>query len=93
MKQIDIPLDRLTVSKLNARKDLHAGEEDSGIGELATSIKQQGLLSPLIVRPVAEGRYEVLVGHLSVAVKGFEAFGRLGFKEFMRWSQKPILPL
>ncbi len=62
MRQIDIPLDQLTVSKLNARKDLHAGEEDSGIGELAASIKQQGLLSPLIVRPVAEGRYEVLVG-------------------------------
>ncbi|HZP93043.1 MAG TPA: ParB/RepB/Spo0J family partition protein [Burkholderiales bacterium] len=62
MRQIEIPLDHLTVSHLNARKDLHAGEEDSGIEELATSIKQQGLLSPLIVRPIDQGRYEVLVG-------------------------------
>lgn len=62
MRQEDIPLDQLIVSALNARKDLHAGQEDSGIEELASSIHQQGLLSPLIVRPSAEGRYEVLVG-------------------------------
>lgn len=62
MRQIDIPLDHLIVSALNARKDLHAGQEDSGIEELASSIRQQGLLSPLIVRPAADGRYEVLVG-------------------------------
>ena len=62
MKQVEIPLDALTVSNLNARKDLQAGEEDSGIEELATSIKKQGLLSPLIVRPKDKGRYEVLVG-------------------------------
>jgi ParB/RepB/Spo0J family partition protein len=49
-------------SGLNARKDLHAGQEDSGIDELASSIRQQGLLSPPIVRPTANGRYEILVG-------------------------------
>lgn len=62
MRQMDIPLEKLIVSDLNARKDLHAGEEDSGIEELASSIRQQGLLSPPIVRPTADGHYEVLVG-------------------------------
>jgi ParB/RepB/Spo0J family partition protein len=62
MRQKDIPLDQLIVSALNARKNLHAGQEDSGIEELASSIRQQGLLSPLIVRPFAEGGYEVLIG-------------------------------
>ena len=62
MQQIDIALGKLVVSALNVRKDLHAGQEDSGINELASSIRQRGLLSPLIVRRTADGRYEVLVG-------------------------------
>jgi ParB family chromosome partitioning protein len=62
MRQIDISLDKLFVSALNARKDLRAGQEDSGIEELASSIRQQGLLSPPIVRPTLDGRFEVLVG-------------------------------
>jgi ParB/RepB/Spo0J family partition protein len=62
MQQIDIPLSELSVSALNARKDLDAGQEDSGIFELALSISQQGLLSPLIVRHAGDGQYEVLAG-------------------------------
>jgi ParB family chromosome partitioning protein len=62
MRQVDIPLNKLIVSTLNARKDLSAGQEDSGVEELASSINQQGLLSPPIVRPTADGRFEVLVG-------------------------------
>lgn len=62
MRQVDIPLEKLLVSALNARKDLHAGQEDSGLEELASSIRQQGLLSPPIVRPTVDGRFEVLVG-------------------------------
>jgi ParB family chromosome partitioning protein len=62
MRQVDIPLNKIIVSPLNARKALSAGQEDSGIEELASSISQQGLLSPPIVRPIADGRFEVLVG-------------------------------
>jgi len=62
MRQLDIPLQSLFVSDLNTRKDLRAGQEDSGIKELAASIRQIGLLSPPIVRPLSDGRYEVLVG-------------------------------
>jgi ParB family chromosome partitioning protein len=62
MQQMNIPLERLVVSALNARTDLIAGQEDSGIEELASSIQKQGLLSPLVVRAMQDGRYEVLVG-------------------------------
>jgi ParB family chromosome partitioning protein len=62
MQQADVPLNSLFVSDLNARKDLQAGQEDSGIAELAASIRQKGLLSPLIVRSAPDGRYEVVIG-------------------------------
>ena len=55
MRQLDIPLDKLFVSKLNARKDLKAGQEDSGIEELASIIRQQGLLSPPIGIGIGSG--------------------------------------
>jgi hypothetical protein len=35
MRQVDIALEKLLVSAFNARKDLHAGQEDSGIDELS----------------------------------------------------------
>lgn len=62
MRQENIPLAKLFVSDLNTRKDLQAGQEDSGLQELASSIREKGLLSPLIVRPASAGRWEVLVG-------------------------------
>ncbi|MBA2652970.1 MAG: ParB/RepB/Spo0J family partition protein [Tatlockia sp.] len=36
--------------------------EETPLAELAASIKQQGLLQPLIVREIAEGRYEIIAG-------------------------------
>ncbi len=62
MQHMEIPLKKLSVSKLNTRKDLQAGQEDSGISELASSIRKQGLLNPLIVRSTSGGKYEVLSG-------------------------------
>jgi len=62
MTQIDIATNKLVVSTLNARKDLQSVQEDSGIDELASSIRQQGLLSPLIVRPTVDDQFEVLTG-------------------------------
>jgi ParB family chromosome partitioning protein len=52
----------LFVSSLNTRTDLKAGQEDSGIDELAASIREKGLLQPITVRPASKGRYEVIIG-------------------------------
>jgi ParB family chromosome partitioning protein len=60
--QADLPLAALFVSSLNTRRDLTAGQEDSGIDDLASSIREKGLLQPITVRPAPDGRYEVVVG-------------------------------
>src|SRR5258707_648766 len=62
MRHEDIPLRKLYVSELNTRKDRDAGQEDSTIAELAASIRERGLISPLLVRPAPDGRYEVVAG-------------------------------
>jgi len=72
-----ISIDQLFVSKLNVRKVLDAGQEDSSLEELATSIREKGLLSPLTVRPIPDydGRFEILVGqrrYLACKLIGFD---------------------
>jgi ParB/RepB/Spo0J family partition protein len=62
MRQENIPLTKLSVSRLNTRKELSAGQEDSGLGELAESIKKHGLLQPITVRLSENGQYEVIAG-------------------------------
>src|ERR1700722_3412777 len=62
MHTTSIPLSKLVVSTLNVRKTLDVGQEDSNVEELAASIREKGLLSPLTVRPLADGRFEILVG-------------------------------
>jgi len=49
-------LEKLFVGRCNVRRGL------GDISELVQSIKQVGVLQPLIVRPVPDGRYEVIVG-------------------------------
>lgn len=62
MHTTPVPMAQLIVSTLNVRKTLDAGQDDSNIEELAASIREKGLLSPLTVRPLADGRFEILVG-------------------------------
>lgn len=38
-------------------------ERDESFKELLESIKDNGLLEPLLVRPTEEGRYELISGH------------------------------
>lgn len=58
----DIPLNLLSVSNLNTRRDLDAGQEDSSIQDLALSIQEKGLLQPITVRQLPGGKYEVIIG-------------------------------
>ena len=59
---IDVPLSNLRVAAANTRKDTGAGQEDVSLQGLAQSIKEHGLLSPLVVRPVGDGSYEIIAG-------------------------------
>ena len=64
LKCIDI---NTLVSKSNVRE-----EKDETIRELADSIKINGLLSPITVRELSNGKYEILAGH-----RRYEALKRL----------------
>lgn len=48
----------LQPGKYQPRKDM----DDDALTELSLSIKQQGLLQPLVVRQIATGRYEIIAG-------------------------------
>ena len=62
METRDINLSAIRVSDVNTRKDLDAGTEDAGIIDLANSIQEQGLLSPIIVRTAPDRQYELIAG-------------------------------
>lgn len=58
--QIDqIPLDRLSVSKLNMR----SGKKPPDVADILPSVIRRGVLSPLFVRPnCQEGHFEIVAG-------------------------------
>jgi ParB family chromosome partitioning protein len=53
-----LPLESLTESPLNPRRTF----DDAALQELAESIRTQGLLSPLLVRPKGPQTYEIVAG-------------------------------
>lgn len=54
-----VGLHLLTESPLNARQTFNAHEDD----ELVASVRAHGVLTPLLVRPTADGRFEIGAGH------------------------------
>lgn len=58
----DIPLSGIDISEFNTRKDLTDGQHDSSVDDLARSIAQQGLLSPITVVARTDGRYGLIAG-------------------------------
>ena len=53
-----IPLDALAPGQYQPRTKMHK----STLEELSQSIKEQGILQPLVVRRLASGRFEIVVG-------------------------------
>ncbi len=54
----DLPVDLLQRGKYQPRRDMHP----EALEELAESIKAQGVMQPIVVRPIGEGRYEIIAG-------------------------------
>ena len=54
----EIPLDQIVESKTNPRKHF----DKAALDELAASVREHGVLSPILVRPLAPGRYELVAG-------------------------------
>ena len=53
-----VPIDRLQRGKYQPRTKM----DDASLAELAASIGQQGLMQPILVRSVAQGRFEIIAG-------------------------------
>jgi ParB family chromosome partitioning protein len=58
----DIKMDLINISSFNTRKDLAAGTEDTSLDDLADSIREKGLLNPIMVQKKDDGTYELIVG-------------------------------
>jgi ParB family chromosome partitioning protein len=54
----ELPVDIVQRGKYQPRREMDA----EALQELADSIRQQGVIQPILVRPVAEGRYEIIAG-------------------------------
>ena len=67
-----LPLDRIGVGKYQPRTRM----DESSLDELAASIKVQGIMQPILVRPVDGGRFEIIAGE-----RRWRAAQRAGLKE------------
>ena len=67
-----LPLDRIDVGKYQPRTRM----DEQSLAELALSIKAQGVMQPILVRPVDGGRYEIIAGE-----RRWRAAQRAGLKE------------
>lgn len=54
----NLPVDLIQRGKYQPRRDM----DPAALEELAQSIKAQGLMQPIVVRPIADGRFEIVAG-------------------------------
>lgn len=54
----EVPIDLLQPGKYQPRTDMHP----ESLEELANSIKAQGVVQPIVIRPVDDGRFEIIAG-------------------------------
>lgn len=67
-----IGIDRFLSGKYQPRTRM----DDASLEELAQSIREQGIMQPILVRPVGDGRFEIIAGE-----RRWRAAQRAGLKE------------
>lgn len=55
---LEVPLDAIVPNRRQPRESF----EEEALEELAASIREHGILQPLLVRPLGDGRYELIAG-------------------------------
>src|SRR3989338_2196933 len=55
---LSLPTDQIRASRLQPRATI----SDAALEELKASIQRQGIIEPVIVRPIAHGIYELVAG-------------------------------
>ena len=86
---VRIPLEQLDDSPFQLRHDIDQDELD----ELTRSIKEHGLLNPVLVRPLTKG-YEIISGHRRVGAYRRLSFAAKTDAEQKKWATIPsrVLP-
>ncbi|MBN1620515.1 ParB/RepB/Spo0J family partition protein [candidate division WOR-3 bacterium] len=69
---VEMDIDLLKKGKFQPRTYF----DDEALNELSQSIRQDGIIEPLIVRPSTDGRYEIICGE-----RRFEAAKKVGLKK------------
>ena len=69
----DLPIDLIAPNPSQPRRDF----DDEAMHALAESIKARGILQPLVVRPVAGGRYELVAGERRLRAAKLAGLGRV----------------
>ncbi len=60
---VDEPLQNLAITRLQPGKyQPRTNMDQAALAELAESIKAQGIMQPILVRPVADDRFEIIAG-------------------------------
>ena len=54
----EVPIELIQRGRYQPRRDM----DPAALQELADSIRQQGVMQPVVVRPISEGRYELIAG-------------------------------
>lgn len=57
-KLMELPVELIQRGKYQPRRDMN----QEALQELADSIKAQGVMQPIVVRPIAQNRYEIIAG-------------------------------
>lgn len=55
---VELPLDKIEPGPFQARQDF----DQESISELAASIKTHGIMQPVVVRPLGDDRYQLVIG-------------------------------
>ncbi len=55
---INLPIEQLVPGKYQPRKDM----SPEALDELAASIRNQGIIQPIVVRPIADEKFEIIAG-------------------------------
>lgn len=55
---IEIPLEKIEPAPFQVRREF----DDNALSELAASIKEHGVMQPVVVRPLSEDRYQLIIG-------------------------------
>ena len=71
-------LDNIDISKIKPFRYSYRRNINEDLAELCYSIKQKGLLHPIIVRMIEDGEYEIVAG-----TRRYNAFKMLGWRKIL----------